>query len=106
MKRPFFDTKRHRNGPGQHAICLFFRNKIIHRTPVYNARTFLIFGRNFTNPGEKQFFLGEIAHAAPQKKQLPHGSCFPIPGWLSKTRPLVFYPQTSIITPPVTASQR
>ena len=44
---------------------LFFRDKIIHRTPVYDARTFLNFGRNFTKPGEKQFFLSKIAHAAP-----------------------------------------
>ena len=44
---------------------LFFRDKIIHRTPVYDARTFLNFGRNFTNPGEKPFFLSKIAHAAP-----------------------------------------
>ena len=38
---------------------LFFRDKIIHRTLMYDARTFLIFGRNFTNPGEKQVFLND-----------------------------------------------
>ena len=38
---------------------LFFRDKIIHRTPVYDARTFLNFGRNLTKPGEKQFFLND-----------------------------------------------
>jgi len=58
------------------AFDLFFRDKIIHRTPVYDARTFLNFGRNFTKPGEKPFPFSKIAHAAPQKKQLPHGSCF------------------------------
>jgi len=56
---------------------LFFRDKIIHRTPVYDARAFLNFGRNFTNPGEKQFFLSKIAHAAPQKKQ-PHSKALSI----------------------------
>lgn len=77
MKRPFFDTKCHRSGSGQHAISpLFFRDKIVHRTPVYDARTFLNFGRNFTKPGEKPFPFSKIAHAAPQKKQLPTGSCF------------------------------
>ena len=66
MKRPFFDTKCHRSSSGQHAISpLFFRDKIVHRTPVYDARTFLNFGRNFTNPGEKPFFLSKIAHTAP-----------------------------------------
>lgn len=41
------------------AFDLFFRDKIIHRTPVYDARTFLNFGRNLTKPGEKQFFLND-----------------------------------------------
>ena len=78
MKRPFFDTKCHRSSSGQHAISpLFFRDKIVHRTPVYDARTFLNFGRNFMKPGEKPFPFSKIAHAAPQKKQLPQNEPYP-----------------------------
>ena len=78
MKRSFFDTKCHRSSSGQHAISpLFFRDKIVHRTPVYDARTFLNFGRNFMKPGEKPFPFSKIAHAAPQKKQLPQNEPYP-----------------------------
>ena len=78
MKRPQFDMKCHRSGSGQHSFRIrpLFRDKIIHRTPVYDARTFLNFGRNLTNPGENPFSLSKIAHAAPQKKQPPqNGPC-------------------------------
>ena len=51
--------------PANMPFRLFFRDKIIHRTSVYDTRTFLNFGRNFTKPGEKRFFLSKIAHAAP-----------------------------------------
>ena len=59
------------------ASDLVFHDKIIHRTSVYDARTFLNFGRNFMKPGEKPFPFSKIAHAAPQKKQLPQNEPYP-----------------------------
>ena len=46
MKRPLFDMKCHRSGPGRHSTRVFARflyGRIIHRTFMYDASVFSVF---------------------------------------------------------------